>query len=173
MDKEIAMKFKKNVILIIEEFLEDSIKCSGCAAIKKFSFIKKEEEILVFPFSAFEVKQIKKVEEKDPNKNYYVVLLNYLGKYEKLFKGLNPVDLIEEIPENSLLTQEIFKTDIIEQKYKTIFFRKKGRFNYNQFLNNVDQLDDNNDYNDYDNIENNLDKFLKNDNKKTNLNNYN
>jgi len=162
MDKKIAMKFKKNVVLIIEEFLEDSIKCSGCAAIKKFSFIKREEEILVFPFSAFEVKQIKKVEEKEPKKNYYIIFLNYLGKYEKFFKGYNPVDLIEDIPHNSLLAQEIFKTDIIDDKYKNIFFRKGEHFDCNQFMNQLGQLDDNEEFIEYNNLNDDDDDIIKN-----------
>ena len=126
LDLKIAMKFKKNILLIIEEFTDGLISCPGCASIKKFSFIKKEEEILVFPFSCFEINRIDKIEEKEKEQNYYIIYLNYLGKYEKLFKGIDPEDLIEEIPEDSFLVQEVFKTDIIDKKYKDKFNRKKG-----------------------------------------------
>ena len=80
------MKFKKNIF--IEEFSDGYINCPGCASIKKFSFIKKEEEILVFPFSCFDVNKINKVEDKEKKDNYYIIYLNYLGKYEKQFKGM-------------------------------------------------------------------------------------
>lgn len=153
------MKFKKNVLLIIEEFIEGYINCPGCASIKKFSFIKKEEEVLVFPFSCFEIKRIKKVEEKDKNQTYYIIYLGYLGKYEKLFKGMNPVDLIEEIPEDSFLANEVFKTDIIEEKYKNIFFKKYG---------GGQDIDNYTDY--YDDIEE-IEKKINEENNKINANN--
>jgi len=74
LDLKIAMKFKKNILLIIEEFSDGHINCPGCASI-----IKKEEEILVFPFSCFEVNKINKVEDKEKKDNYYIIYLNYLG----------------------------------------------------------------------------------------------
>lgn len=134
LDLRIAMKFKKNILLIIEEFKDGFINCPGCASIKKFSFIKKEEEILVFPFSCFEINRIKHVEDKEKNENYYIVFLNYLGKYERLFKGWNPKDLLEEIPENSHLVYEVFKTDLIDKKYKDIFNRRKRFKQDNSFM---------------------------------------
>lgn len=120
MNFEVAKKFVKNTILIIEEFCEGTNYNSyGCAAVKKFSFFKGEEEILIFPFSCFEVKQIKKVE----NKNYYIIYLSYLGKYKNLFFK-KPEELVEDIPENSFLVQNLFNIDIIDEKYKNIFFKK-------------------------------------------------
>ena len=80
------LKSKKNlitVLLIIDNNNDYSIIHSGSAAIKQFSFYSDEEEILFFPFSCFEIKKI----EKSYN-NLYIITLNYLGKYEKLFKKL-------------------------------------------------------------------------------------
>lgn len=116
LNKKIAMRFKKNVLLIIEEFSEKSINCHGCAAVKKFSFIKSEEEILVFPFSCFELKGIEKIKGKGKRKRYYIMHLNYLGKYEGMFRGMGPDDLIEDIPRDSLFAQEVFSTDMIKEK---------------------------------------------------------
>ena len=115
-------------LIIIEEFTEGAINCPGCADIKKFSFFKKEEEILVFPFTCFEVKSIEKKEDKDINKTYYIIHLDYLGKYKEKFNGKDPDDLIEEIPEESLYAQQVFSTDIIDGKYKGKFFKKKSEY---------------------------------------------
>ena len=135
LNREIAMKFIKNVLLIIEEFTEGAINCPGCAAIKKFSFIKNEEEILVFPFTCFEVKSIEKMEEeekieegKDINKTYYIIHLDYLGKYEEKFNDKDPDDLFDEIPEESHYAQQVFSTDILDGKYKERFFGKNSQY---------------------------------------------
>ena len=137
-NKEIAKTFIKKegngqvglslALIIIEEFTEGAINCPGCADIKKFSLIKKEEEILVFPFTCFEVKNIEKKEDKDINKTYYIIHLDYLGKYEEKFNGKVADDLIEEIPEESLYAQQVFSTDIIDGKYKEKFFKKKSEY---------------------------------------------
>ena len=137
-NKEVAKSFiekKANghvglslALIIIEEFTEGAINCHGCAEIKKFSFIKNEEEILVFPFTCFEVKSIDKKEDKDINKTYYIIHLNYLGKYEEKFNDKDPDDLIDEIPEESLYAQQVFSTDIIDEKYKGKFFKKKSEY---------------------------------------------
>jgi hypothetical protein len=141
-----AMKFIENALLIIEEFTEGAINCPGCAEIKKFSFVKNEEEILVFPFTCFEVKSIEKMEEKekiewekDINKTYYIIHLDYLGKYEEKFNDKDPDDLFDEIPEESLYAQQVFSTDIIDEKYKERLFKKKSEV--------VDNVDNNNNYN--------------------------
>ena len=127
-DLKIAMKFKKNVLLVIEEFKEDCSIYPASAEIKKYSFFKKEEEILIFPFSCFEIKEIKKkTEEKDESKIYYEISLRYLGKYEKLFKGEDPIDLIENIPQDSFLAQQVFKTGIIDEKFNNIFYKKNRK----------------------------------------------
>jgi hypothetical protein len=124
LDKNVAMKFKDNALLIIEDFMEEEKNCSGCASMGKLSYFKDEEEILIFPFSSFEIKNIIKVEEKNNDKNndyYYAIYLTYLGKYEKLFEKENPVKLIENIPKNSHVEDEVFRTDIIEEEYQKIF----------------------------------------------------
>lgn len=136
-NKEIGKKFIENALMIIEEFTEGAINCHGCAEIKKFSLIKNEEEILVFPFTCFEVKSIEKKEDKDISQTYYVIHLDYLGKYEEKFNGKVPDDLIEEIPEESLYAQQVFSTDIIDGKYKGKFFNKKSEYVDNNNNDNV------------------------------------
>ena len=109
------MEFKKNVLLIIENFRSDQNYTPGCAEVSKIFYFKNEEEILIFPFSCFEIKKIEKKED------YYIIYLDYLGKYEKLFEGRDPVKLIEKIPHYSDLSLEVFQSDLIEEEYKKIF----------------------------------------------------
>ena len=123
LNKKVAMTFIDNALLIIEDFIEEERNCSGCASIEKFSYFKKEEEILVFPFSSFGIKNLEKVEDKN-NGYYYIIYLRYLGKYEKFFEKEDPVKLIENIPLKSHLAQEVFSTDIVEEEYQKIFKRQ-------------------------------------------------
>ena len=104
----------KSVLLIIDNNNEYSIQHYSSASISKFSVFKDEEEILFFPFSCFEVKNI-----DESNKNYYIIYLNYFGKYEKLFKGKKTDELISLIPEYSNLAHDVFKSRIIKEEYNT------------------------------------------------------
>ena len=116
------------VLLIIDNNNEDSISHSSSSYIKKFSAIKKEEEVLFFPFSCFEVKNI----EKSPD-NYYIINLNYLGKYDQLFKGKKPDELIKLVPENSNLAHDIFKSRIIKEEYTTYVPNWGQQYYHNKF----------------------------------------
>ena len=116
------------VLLIIDNNNEDSISHSSSSYIKKFSAIKKEEEVLFFPFSCFEVKNI----EKSTN-NYYIINLNYLGKYDQLFKGKKPDELIKLVPENSNLAHDIFKSRIIKEEYTTYVPNWGQQYYHNKF----------------------------------------
>ena len=88
LDKNIAMDFMKRKTLT-----EDTVRClyilKGENAIDKnatnadlsdISFYEDEKEILLFPFSVYEIADIKE------EKGYYEIYLNILGKYKKLFK---------------------------------------------------------------------------------------
>ena len=55
LNPSVAKRFEKNVTLIINNF-HSNIK--GMAAISEFSVFKNESEILVFPLSCFEIKEI-------------------------------------------------------------------------------------------------------------------
>ena len=144
LNKKVAMTFIDNALLIIEDFIEEERNCSGCASIEKFSYFKKEEEILVFPFSSFEIKNknLEKVEDKSKkNGYYYIIYLRYLGKYEKFFEKEDPVKLIENIPKDSLYAEEVFKTDIIEEEYKKIFKGKDFDNVQEEYINLDSQID--------------------------------
>ena len=70
------------------------------ADIEKISFYPNEKEVLFFPFSSFEIKEIKKVNDR------YEIKLLYLGKYiKKLEKNKN---------NNNIIPNSEFKKQIIE-----------------------------------------------------------
>ena len=58
-DRNKAEEFKDNAILILNNLQKGS--SPGCACIKDFSFFRNENEVLVFPFSCFEIKDFKKI----------------------------------------------------------------------------------------------------------------
>ena len=111
--KKEAEKFKGNTLLILKNLDNDS--SPGCASIQDFSFYKIENEILVFPFSCFEVKDINIIGDND-----YEITLDYLGKYNNLFKGKTLDELIKLIPTNSQFVKDIFASNIIHKKYRKI-----------------------------------------------------
>ena len=123
-DVNIAIKFKEKRkkeinneqicgIFIIENPINKNF-CNSCAFIKNYSYYKKESETLFFPFSCFEIINMKIV-----NENEFVITLNYLGKYADLFKGEDPMDLLEKIPEISLLALDVLNTRIFKPTIKT------------------------------------------------------
>ena len=113
----VAKRFEKNTILIINNFYSNA---NGMAEISEFSVFKNEKEVLVFPFSCFEIKEMK-VEEKTiffKKKKYYMIYLDYLGKYEKLFKGEDLKNLVKFIPKDSQLSSQILATEIMKESYQ-------------------------------------------------------
>ena len=110
LNRSIALQFEKNVTLIINNFQSNA---KGCAAISQFSVFKEEEEILIFPLSCFEIKNI-----IDRGGNKYFINLDYLGQYEQLFEGENLNNLIKLIPKDSSLTNQVLTSNILEEKYR-------------------------------------------------------
>ena len=116
-----AEEFKKNALLILNNLNIDS--SPGCACIKDFSFFKNENEVLVFPFSCFVIKRIEKIKDND-----YEIFLDYLGKYQGLFKGKSLEELFKEVPRDSKFVKDLFSSNILKKKYellKTIILKYK------------------------------------------------
>ena len=126
-DLNIALEFKerkKNIIskdemyglFIIDNSIKENI-CTSCASIQEFSVYQNESETLFFPFSCFDIIKMEKISE-----NEFLITLNYLGKYSKyanLFRGDDPMSLLERIPESSMLAKEILNARIIKPTLKT------------------------------------------------------
>ena len=83
------------------------------ASISEFSVFKNESEILVFPLSCFEIKEV-----IDRGGNKYYINLDYLGQYEKLFEGEDLKDLVKLIPKDSPLSRQVISSNIIEETYQ-------------------------------------------------------
>ena len=103
------MKSNEMVGLFIIEQSTGEKSCTGNASIKEFSYFKGESEILFFPFSSFEIKKIEKI-----NNQEFIVILNYLGKYDSLFKGEDPKLLLQKVPEGSKIAKQIFLSNILD-----------------------------------------------------------
>ena len=76
------------------------------ADIQEFSSIKGEREILFFPYSCFEITEVK--EMKEGKYEFFEIYLNYLGKYK------TQINKSEKIPENDF-TKAILSSNILEK----------------------------------------------------------
>ena len=102
---------------------------------KELSYFKLDSEVLFFPFSCFEIKNIEKIEE-----NYYRITLNYLENHTDLFPP-NEKITFEQVPENKF-SKLVCNSGIIDEnliKMPTWF--KNNNIN-NQNINNI-YTDDN------------------------------
>ena len=100
MQKKIPTEKTVRVLYILE--LKDELmnKEATNADLRDISFFEDEVEILLFPFSIYEISYIKKQD------NYYIIYLNILGKYKqneefKNFKKQS--DLIELINQSNYI----------------------------------------------------------------------
>jgi hypothetical protein len=104
LDEKVAMHFMQNknptekdvrVLYILESLkYEDNIlmnKNETNADLSEISFFEDEKEILLFPFSIYEISNIIKKEY------YYIIYMNILGKYKKNYHLESQLDLIKSI----------------------------------------------------------------------------
>ena len=73
-----------------------------------------EKEVLFFPFSSFEIKEINEINYE--NGKIYQIKLLYLGKYLKEFKNDKTIVENENILPNSEFKKEIFKSGLIKSE---------------------------------------------------------
>ena len=109
LDKEVALDFmrKKNpteknvrVLYILKSELGLNPKNATNADLDGISYYENEKEILLFPFSVYEINNdIRKKE------NYYEIYLNYLGKYKELFQFKDETDLYNSIFESKFIKE--------------------------------------------------------------------
>ena len=125
-EKEIAEKFLKQnnlnpnlskVLFILEKDDTLGYNLSTHGDIEEISYYPKEREVLFFPFSAFEIKNINKINIE--NENIYEIKLLYLGKYLKEIENDKNITKNEnKIPEsefkNQLSESGLVKKEIIQ-----------------------------------------------------------
>ena len=99
LDKNVAMGLMKSKIptekqyrvLYILQSEEIIDKNATNADLTDISFFENEKEILLFPFSIYEISDVKKED------NYYLIYLNILGKYKRDFDYKSRSELIGSI----------------------------------------------------------------------------
>ena len=126
--------------------------------IEKISYYPDEKEVLFFPFSSFEIKDIKEI--KIEGEKIYEINLLYLGKYLKDIENDKNINIIENKIPDTEFKKQLLETGLIkEEKIENINIK----ILYNSYKKyekdiNIKQKNDNNDANG--DIEN-LDKYLK------------
>ena len=143
-DKNIAdyfLSFKNNnknlskVLFILEKDDNIGYNLSTHGDIEKISFIPNEREVLFFPFSSFEIKDIKEV--YNGNENIYEIKLLYLGKYLKDIENDKNIIINEnKIPDNEFKKQ-LYESGLIK-KEKIQNINTKILYNiYKQYENDI------------------------------------
>ena len=103
-NRKMAKFYTTNVLYILEKYDKMDYNISTHSDIEDISFYKEEEEVLFFPFSSFEIKEVNEITE-DNNKIFEIKLL-YLGKYLKEIRNnKNLVEMAKEIPESQFKNQ--------------------------------------------------------------------
>ena len=95
------------VLYILEKDKGIDYSLSTHTDVENISIFNSEKEVLFFPFSSFEIKGIKEIENE--NGKMYEIRLFYLGKYLKeIEKDVNITEIENQIPDSE------FKKQIIE-----------------------------------------------------------
>ena len=94
-----------NVLYILEKDKDIDYSLSSHTDIENISIFTSEKEVLFFPFSPFEIKEINEIEDQ----NLCEIRLLYIGKYLKeIEKDVNIIELENAIPDSE------FKKQILE-----------------------------------------------------------
>lgn len=107
-NKNKAIENRKNVLLILNNSRPELNL--GIASLKGFSLNKNEDEILVFPYQCFIIKNLQKSGD-----NNYNINLKYLDNYKDLFEGKKEEELFKDIPNDSQYAKNIFDLNIIAE----------------------------------------------------------
>ena len=96
---------------------DDNLKydLASHADIEKISYLPSEQEVLFFPFSSFEIKDIK---EKELNKDekFYEIYLFYLGKYLKHIESDEKIKMNENMISESEFKKQIIESGLIKKE---------------------------------------------------------
>ena len=120
------IEFEENtysILYILEKFdnnNEEDIEIIPNALIEDLSALKEEKEVLVFPFSCFEIVDIK---ETNFGKINYIIRLKYLSNYSKSMKekfGNNFFDKVQ----SSNFSQELLSSGILKIQNSFTFWEK-------------------------------------------------
>ena len=145
-DEKEAKKFLRNtnvkytkVLYILLNYDNQGYNLSTHGDIEKVSYYPKEREVLFFPFSSFEIKDIQEI--KIGNEKIYQINLLYLGKYLKKIENDKNIIINEhEIPNNEFKKQ-LFESGLIEEKKLE---KINTKIIFNTFKNYEKEINENN-----------------------------
>ena len=109
-DKNDQYRFYFFITLILENANDNTFIKNHVHIKKDISLFETDDEILFFPFSCFEIKQI----EKKKNSNEYTITLNYLDQYTMLFNK-DKDNIFKNIPKNKY-SELVFNSGIMDLK---------------------------------------------------------
>ena len=151
-DKSVADKFLKpknkdinlsKVLFVLEKDDNTEYNLSTHADIEKLSFFPDEREVLFFPFSSFEIKNIK--ETIIGNERGYEIRLSYLGKYLKdIERDKNIIKNENKIPDTEFKKQ-LIEVGFIKKEKVQEANTKKLYDNYKKYEITVNQIQKNKD----------------------------
>ena len=126
-------KALSKVLYIIEKDYQLDYSLATHSDIAQISKFESEKEVLFFPFSSFEIKEIN--EKIVDEENIYEIKLKYLGKY---LKEIN--DLDKNIPNDSEFKKQMIDIGLIPDK--KLEKSKEIIQHYQEYKENVDQIID-------------------------------
>ena len=149
-DRQVAEKFLKfgkanknllNVLFILEKDDNMDYNLMTHCDMEAVSLYPKEGEVLFFPFSCFEIKDIK--EMKIYNEKIYEIRLLYLGNYLKDIENNNNINFIDNKIPDSEFKKQLFEYGLIkkekekeEKRDSDSIFSEKLYKNYIKEINN-------------------------------------
>ena len=127
------------VLFILEKDINIEYNLCTHGDIEKISFFPNEREVLFFPFSSFEIKDIKQI--KKGKENIYEIRLLYLGKYLKDIETDKNIIMNDNKIPDSEFKKQLCETGLIKkeklQKINTVILYK----NYKQYEKEINDND--------------------------------
>ena len=119
------------VLYIIDKDENINYNLSTHSNIENISFFPNDKEVLFFPFSSFEVKEINEINKS--NEIIYEIKLSYLGKYlEEIKNDKNIMEYGIKLPENdfkiSLFSSGLINKEIINNINTKIIFDEYEKY---------------------------------------------
>ena len=146
-DKEEAEKFLNNdkkiknvfkALFILEKDDNKGYNLTTHGDIEKISLYPKEKEVLFFPFSSFEIKNLKEI--KSGNEICYEIELLYLGKYLEDIEKDEKITMKEsEIPD-SPFKQYLIEFDLIKKEKIENLNTKELYNSYKKYENDIKNI---------------------------------
>ena len=141
-EKKVAEAFLKNenindnknqslVLFVLEKNDSIDYTLSTHGDIEKFSFYKGEKEVLFFPFSSFEIKDIREINIGEIKVNEIPLL--YLGKYLKEIENkINAINIEDKLPE-SKFKNLLYEFGLINKEKIKNIKKKELYHNYKEY----------------------------------------